>query len=221
MTTFPLPLFPANLPAPASERWWLEHKTQIFQSPLSGQEQRVALNAARWRAEVSFPYLKAEEARTLQAFCARLQGAQKSFRYAPAHIRAARWSNNLPQVADPQQDATNGIDANLVASSKLTLDLTESLSDHNIRPGDAFSLVSELGECSLHIVTTSLRSATDVQFATIDIAPPLRFAPPLDSQVELDNPQACMRLLDDRQARLQWRPGNIVDAFTLQLIEVL
>ena len=218
-----VPLFPAALPAPSSERWWLEHKTQIFQSPLSGQEQRLALNAARWRADITFPYLKGEEARTLLAFCARMQGAQKRFRYSPAHNRAASWGNgSTPQVADPQQDATHGIDANLVASSKLTLNLVDNLTDHRIRQGDSFSLFSALGECSFHIVTTPpALSAQGAQFATIRIAPSLMFAPTNDSEIELRNPQACMRLLNDQQARLQWLPGNIVDAITLQLVEVL
>ena len=53
------------------------------------------------------------------------------------------------------------------------------------------------------------------------IAPPLRFAPANNSELELRTPQACMRLLDDQQARLQWLPGNIVDSVTLQLVEAL
>ena len=220
------PPFPPSLPAPSSERWWLEHKTQIFRSPLSGQEQRLALNTARWRAEVSFPYLKAEEARTLLAFCARMQGAQKRFRYSPAHNTAARWGNgSVPQVADPQLDATDGSEANIVASSKLTLNLIDTLTDHRIRQGDSFSLLSEKGECALHIVTTpsapSAPSAQGAQYTTIRIAPPLRFVPATDSEIELLAPQACMRMLDDQQARLQWLPGKIVDAVTLQLVEVL
>ena len=225
MTTAPtaVPLFPASLPAPSSERWWLEHKTQIFRSPLSGQEQRIAMNTARWRAEITFPYLKAEEARTLLAFCAQTQGAQKRFRYSPAHNQAARWSEGAaPQVADPQQDAVGGIDANLVASSKLTINLIQSPIEHRIRQGDSFSLLSELGECSLHIITTPpAASAQGEQFVSLDIAPPLRFVPVIDSEIELLTPQACMRLLDDQQARLQWLPGNIVNAITLQLVEVL
>ncbi len=217
------PLFPPSLPAPSSERWWLEHRTQIFRSPLSGQEQRLALNVARWRADITFPYLKGEEARTLLAFCAQIQGAQKSFRYAPAHNRATRWGNGAtPQVADPQQDAADGLDANLVASSKLTLNLIDNLTEHHIRQGDLFSLRSEQGGCSLHIVTTPpALTAQGAQFATLRIAPSLRFAPTNDSEVELRTPQACMRLLDDQQARLHWLPGNIVDAITLQLVEVL
>ena len=222
-TTPSSPIFPTILPAPSSERWWLEHKTQIFRSPLSGQEQRVALNAARWRADLTFPYLKAEEARTLMAFCAQMQGAQKRFRYSPAHNRPANWGNGAtPQIADPQQDATHGADANLVASSKLTLDLVDNLSERRIRQGDSFSLLSEQGECSFHIVTTSPPPSTQgARYATIRIAPPLRFAPANNSELELHAPQACMRLLDDQQARLQWLPGNIVDSVTLQLVEVL
>ena len=222
-TTPSVPIFPITLPAPSSERWWLEHRTQIFRSPLSGQEQRIALNAARWRADITFPYLKAEEARTLLAFCAQMQGAQKRFRYSPAHNLAASWGNgSTPLVADPQRDAANSVDANLVASSKLTLTLIDNITEHRIRQGDSFSLTSEQGECALHIVTTPPALPTQsLPFVTIHIAPPLRFIPANDSQVELLTPQACMRLLDDQQARMQWLPGNIVDAITLQLVEVL
>ncbi len=222
-TTPSVPIFPITLPAPSSERWWLEHKTQIFRSPLSGQEQRIALNTARWRADVTFPYLKAEEARTLLAFCAQMQGAQKRFRYSPAHNQAASWGKgSTPLVADPQRDTANGVAANLVASSKLTLSLIDNITEHRIRQGDNFSLLSEKGECAFHIVTTPpTLAAQSVPFITIDIAPPLRFIPANDSAVELLTPQACMRLLDDQQARLQWLPGNIVDAITLQLVEVL
>ena len=218
-----VPLFPASLPAPSSERWWLEHKTQIFRSPLSGQEQRIALNAARWRAEITFPYLKEEEARTLLAFCAQLQGAQKRFRYTPAHNRAAHWGgNSRPTVASPPPESPNSEDANQVATSNLTLNLVDDLDARRIRQGDSFSLLSERGECSLHIVTSAASpSVSGTQFVTIRIAPPLRFSPTRDSEIELLAPQACMRLLDDRQARLRWLPGNIVDAVTLQLVEVL
>ncbi len=222
--------FPSSLPAPEAERWWLEHKTQIFTSPLSAQEQRIALQAARWRAEIVFPNLKENEARALLVFVAQLQGAKGKFLYSPAHNRSARWSSSgeVPIVANPptaNPAAANPAaheSANQTAATKLYIDLATSSAEHRIKAGDYFTIRSELGETAMHIVTKSWQPIPQgEQFACIDISPPLRFQPIVDTEVELLKPKATMRLLNDTQARMLWRRGLIVDGLTLALSEVV
>ncbi len=210
--------FPDSLPAPEAERWWLEHKTQIFTSPVSGQEQRLALQGARWRAEIVFPNLKENEARALLVFVAQLQGAKGTFLYSPAHNRSARWASQTPVVASPPTTENS----QQTAATKLYINLATTSTEHRIKAGDYFTIRSELGERALHIVTKSWQPPSQgAQFADIHISPPLRFQPIVDSEIELLKPKATMRLLNDSQARMLWRRGLIVDGLTLALSEVL
>ena len=218
--------FPSSLPAPEAERWWLEHKTQIFTSPLSGQEQRLALQGARWRAEIVFPNLKENEARALLVFIAQLQGAKGKFLYSPAHNRSARWAADTPVVANPPANSpanqSSSQSAQQTAATKLYINLGQNSTEHRIQAGDYFTIRSDIGQSALHIVIKSWQPPPQgAQFAGIEISPPLRFQPIVDSEVELLKPKATMRLLNDTQARMLWRRGLIVDSLTLALSEVL
>ena len=219
-----IPTFPTNLPSPEAERWWLEHKTQIFTSPLSGREQRLALQRARWRADVVLPFLQEHEARQLAVFVANLQGAKGQFLYSPAHKHSANWCEDIPIVATPPADNAADVadEANKTASTKLYVDLLKNSNQHQINAGDYFAIYSNLGQCALHIVTNPWQAPEEgARFTTIDIAPPLRFEPLVSSEIELQRPQATMRLLNDQQAKLFWRRGLIVDGLTIALSEVL
>lgn len=183
----------------AQLRWDFVTNTQTFSSPLAASEQQAELPGARFVATLTYTNLKAATQRPLMSLLAKLRGAAGRcyLPIAPAFPRQGLGGGTPLVNGFGQTGRTLVIDG-------ATPNVTGWLKD-----GDYFH-VDAGGLRELHILTVDVDTNGSGQ-ATLTFEPPLRNSPADNAAVEIDNPSALMRLVDDNQVGFTFKPGRHSD----------
>ena len=194
-----------NLPTTEIKRsrFGLRFNTQIFESPLSGDVQRLALPGARWVAEYTFRQTTAAEVGALQSFLVQLQGRANTFNgYDPDRTTVLGTGNGTPLVKGASQTGRS-----------LTTDGWAN-SETVLKAGDYFSVNGEL-----KIVTADVTSDGSGN-ATIAFEPALRASPADNAAIDITNPTCLMILDNDEMAMWEQGAGRYYDEITIAAMEV-
>lgn len=186
-----------------STRFGLRFNTQTFQSPLSGDIQRVELPGARWFAEYTFRKTQDVDMAELQAFLIQLRGRSQPFYAWDTDRRRPRGTGaGTPLVNGTDQTgrslATDGWDASqTVLKAGDYIEVNEEL---KMVTQDAISDGS--GEC------------------TVNFEPALRAAPADNAVITLVDPKCKMILLSDEMAAWEHGNANYYENLTISAVEV-
>ena len=198
MTAFDMPDIPIK-----RSRFGLRFNTAQFESPLSGDVQRLELAGARWFAEYTFRQTTAAEVGALQAFLVKLRGRANTFNgYDPDRTTPLGTASGTPLVNGADQTGGSLITDGW-ANSQVVL-----------KQGDYFSVNSEL-----KMVTADVTSDGSGN-ATITFEPVLRTSPADNAAITLSNPTCTMILDADDAGQWQAGAGNYYDEITITATEM-
>ncbi|MBF0095479.1 MAG: hypothetical protein HQL34_13170 [Alphaproteobacteria bacterium] len=194
MTILTLPPILASLAV-----WKLQTNTQTFESPLSKATQTAELAGSRWAATLTWNNLPPAEHRAWLVIQARLRGAAGRCYLGPsfAYPRVGAGGGS-PLVDGAGQTGT-------------TLVVKGAAADVSgwLRAGDFFSFDAGTGR-ELKLCTADANS-NGSGAVTIAFEPPIRVSPAANAPLEIANPTAIMRLIDDAQAAWTIKPPNLGD----------
>lgn len=166
---------------PSSMDWGMEANTVAFTSPFNGASQTVGYPGDKWICSMVFNSLDDDEARELEALLFQLRGQQGRV-YLRDYGRVPPAKLGSPVVSSAAQMGVLLLTRGWTASKKV------------LRKGDYISVGNEL-----KMVMKDASSATDGS-ATIEISPPWRSAPAINTPVEVTNPRGVFRLAENKNA---------------------
>lgn len=156
----------------------LRFNTQLFQSPLNGNIQRIAQDGSLWTATYTLPPMKRIQYSVWQGFFDSLEGQANTFYgYDPEGTTAQGVATGTPLVNGSSQ----------TGSSLVTDGWTPSQTGI-LKAGDYFSVNGELKR------VTSDTNSDGSGNATISFKPPLRNSPSDDAIITVTNAQVEMIL---------------------------
>lgn len=181
------PLAMPGAPGFRGARFGLRASTAVFASPLSGAEQVVEREGARWVAEYALPPMTRAQAAAWVAFLTSLRGRRGTFRGFDPDARAPRGvATGTPRVMGAAQ-----------AGNQLATDGWTASTAGILKAGDYVSLAAPAQR--LYQVVEDAASDS-LGRATLSLEPRLRESPDDDALLATANPWAPFRLLDDEAA---------------------
>lgn len=184
----------------ADMQWEFITNSQTFGSPLAASEQQAELPGARFAATLNYRNLSPEKQRPLMSLLAKLRGTagRVYMPVAPVYPR---------QGAGGGSPLVNGAGQ---TGRTLVIDGAPSSVTGWLKDGDYFHFDSG-GLRELKLVTADVDTDGSGN-ATITFEPPTRTAPADNAAVEIDNPSALMRLVDDKQVSFMNKISRVSDA---------
>lgn len=178
---------------PSTVDWQFATMTQAFPSPFTGSEQTASMpGAARWIATLSFEKLTRLESRALEAFLISCNGPAGRF-YLWNHAR----ENPLGvATGTPVVDGAANY-GGLIATRGWPPSVTGIL-----LAGD---YIGFNGEVKMVLADVNSDAAGK---ASISIGPNIRNIPADGATITTVKPKGTFRLLDDNQAKMQYRKQN-------------
>ena len=185
--------FPTAIYAQAAE-FYLEGRSQVFRSPLSGSEQVAQLAGARWVASLTFSRWKSteDEINELEAFLHRMQGASTLFNlwnHRRTNPRGTVSGTGLINGAG--QSGTTLITDNWALSQPVLF-----------KAGDMFAVNNELKQAVVDVASDGGGNAS------LTFVPPLRASPANNAVITVTQATGEFRLASDSAARARHTGPN-------------
>lgn len=199
-----------NLPSSISIRtsnFGLQGNTQVHESPLSGETQRIENTGLRWFGTFTLSANNRAKMAEVQAFLVKLRGQYNSFYAYDPDAKTARGSAGTTP-------GTPLVNAGSQTGTSLNIDGATASATGYLLPGDYFTVNNELKMITEQIDTNGSGEATLV------FEPPLRNSPSDNATITLATPKCIMMMIDDKQA--QWDANQFgVYNITFSAIEVV
>lgn len=178
--------------------------TQVFVSPLTQQAQTSELPGTSWRAVLSYNALSDANALLLEAFVEALNGvAGRFYLWDMAHENPKGVGTGTPLVKTLA-----------LAGAKIMYTKGWTISQTGILlKGDKFAVNDELKRM------TANANSDGAGDATLNFTPALRKNAAIDLPLTVIKPKCVMRLLDDNQGGMTWRPGIYAEGITIECVE--
>ncbi|WP_160119635.1 hypothetical protein [Rhodovarius lipocyclicus] len=181
-------------------------------SPFDGTEQTLELPGGRWKAVLTYR-LAGTEARTLEAFLARLGGRAGRFRWGPP-------GHALQGNAQFSVATTAAIDGAAQTGSMIHLKGWTPYAQDIFLPGDYLAWLDPSGRPQLHMVTNPGGVPADSSgLCSTPIWPPIRRSPADGAAINFSTPHGIFRLSED-EVVVTHSPAGVAD-FTINIEEAL
>lgn len=195
-----MPLTPAFVTC----RFGLETNTQIFESPITKNVQRLTLGGSRWRADYSLPKMSKAQAAAWKAFFLLLEGGTNTFNAYDPDMQIPRGiATGSPLVKGASQ-----------TGSSLNIDGATANVTGWLLAGDLFSVNGELKMVTANVNTNGSGEAT------ISFKPALRASPADNAPLTLTKPTCAMILADDSQAMWECDRNGFYEPKSFSAFEV-
>jgi len=191
------PLSLPNVKAPAAIVVYADTVTSVSVSPFTLKQQIHVFDGQQWKAEISLPRMKQEDAQVWQAFLTALRGVEGTFLMGDSSKTSPLGvASGSPQIRTNQSAGIETI---------LTKGWTPSITNI-LKAGDMIQIASRLHQVLLN--TNSDGSG----YATLEIFPRLREAVSNSDTIITNNPKGLFRLSGSSQR------VSVADNAKLQLL---
>ena len=198
-----MPTLPASINGQVNQtKFWLEHNTQVFTSPLSRAEQRLALTGARWRAFFEWTFLTETAGLELLAFLDARDGPAETFEIFNPVQRSVKGTATAGGLVNGASQTGGSLITDTWAINQTGL----------FKAGDLFQVGTEL-----HRITQDINS-DGVGAATLVFKPNLRTSPANNATIVISDAKVLVRLADIGQGSPNIAAPTIY-SFALDLIE--
>ena len=203
--------YPRTLPAGArfaSSRFAIETNVQVFESPITRQQQHLARPGTLISGLYTLPPMTAAEAREWKAWLVSMQGPVKTFlAYDPDALLAVGAGQNGQGLVNGAAQTGNSLVTDGWPASTLILKAGDYVQVGTVAPAIQLKLITE------DVTSDGLGAAT------LAFEPALHKSPADNAAIVVDNPAMIARLVDTAQAA--WEADAMgLHGFSFAFVEV-